>query len=1772
MADPLIRVLVGVRGATISGDSGRLIKKELNSLAKAISSESPPKITISLNEEATKRKLQSQLDKIAKGLKVEIGGTTSSNQDSRTSKTKYSAEYQKYLAALKEEYSLRTKLERLNGTSGHDAEINALNSLIATKQKDTQAAYNAIKASEEQAKAAETQIKYQEKLSIVSAKTTDKIAKQTSAEGDLNKQLNLTANASMSAAVKGKFFGEQLSGITEYAKRFITLGYAIMVARRTISEMVDNVTEIDSAMIELKKVTEETDSAYTAFLSDAAVKAKELHSSITTVISATTGFARLGYSISESSALANAAIIYSNVGDEIENIDEATKSIISTMTAFGIETGNIMRIVDVFNEVGNNFAISSGGLGEALQRSAASMSAAGNTLEQSVALITAANTIVQNPEVVGTAFKTMAMRIRSSTSELEAAGEEIDDYVKSSSKLRAELQALTGVDIMTADGTDFKSTYQILEEISKVWSSLKGVDQANVLEIMFGKRQGNVGAAVLNNFDIAKNALATALSSAGSAEEEFAKWTDSIEAKLQRLEATWQSLSQSFISSDLVKWVIDSGTSILGLLDSITQKGGALTAILPTLAGVLGMKNSGFVIQGNNSTGGIRGSNFGWNFITKSDLDSLGKYNVLLGDAATSQEELAAAFSTLSPAAQRASKNLDGTAQSLAMLKSTGAGVVGVLKNIGLALLQAGAVALAFAAVNFVVSLIDKAVNAVEYAKQATDEAIASFEESKSKIDELNDKLYQNKTRIEELNKLKLSGDWNIELQKELTSLGLQNKDLERQLELEKQINAEKNREARNALRKEVDKVSGKNYNFVEYTSEPVSLDGYSPNTILSSVQFTTEDYLTKATSFLNGIIARGSEPSQYEDKTIDEIKSNAFAIADEYLASLEKAREIGDSQTEALIMSRLENVSAVLALIAGAYTSSPNPRSQIKEWTQSRLSGSNSFYRTMDEWRTGSIDDFLANNNENNQTAAYKAVSAAAAEYEISVRGLLEILKELGYFQDALTGGLNETASGIDSARQAISSIADETAILKKSVEDMSKEDFDELLSAYPQLTDEVKAWVDGQITAAELQEELNDLLDDMNADEAADAFESLVSAFEEYGENSSQVEESIEQIEELLPGVTSALYDENGALRDGAAAAMGSRYELEQFILAQLNSQIAAAEADYSNLCAELGAVSDEAQLAAQNLQTLKAARDGFLGYTNNAPDAKKPPSGGGGGKSSILSKEYEAATELADHYIELSELTQKRMEEGSDEWLDEQEKQYDYTKQKAELIAKELERLAAKGYDETNTEFAKLRREYEKAQNALYDVAKGLWEAQRDIQINALKDRIDSLEEQKEAIEKLKEAEEKRWEAREEQLDYEISMQEALIDAAEAYYNIQKSFRTERSELEGHLKIAQANAAAYAGTSIADTLFNEEDYKQLTDKLDSIAKDADALYEDVLVQINEVTKDNVEELGIITSAFERQYELKLKEYEVAKQDLAVARARKDLENTMNERNVMMLVNGAWTWVADPEAVQGAVESVNEAEANAIESLSDLADAQRLALLNDALDGIEKQKILEEAAHDKIIEGYEAQIEAIDAQIDLLEDQIDTLEDMEFVFDEFIKTLSDGVNSLKALANSGKGGRDDNGSRGINSDNDKPVVVVVDKQSAGFTIRDGKIMYYKGKKGQQIMAYADGGVAPFTGLARLDGTPANPEVVFNNDDAAKLYALVHNTPNLIKSVLDDIAPAAISAGRIGRIAGSTSVASDNSRTVYIQNVQLDKQDSASIISIMERVVPSLA
>lgn len=240
--------------------------------------------------------------------------------------------------------------------------------------------------------------------------------------------------------------GERFAELGKKFASWLSVSQIIMAAYRAVRQMVSAVIELDTAMTELKKVTDESDATYNKFLENAASRAKKLGASLSDVVTASADFARLGFSIDQAEKLADAAIVYKNVGDGIEDITEASESLISTLQAFGDEVSadDVMSIVDKFNEVGNNYAISSEGIGEALLRSAAAMNAANNTLDETIALATAANTIIQNPETVGTALKTVSMYLRAAKTEAEEAGESTEGMANSVSELRGEILALTG--------------------------------------------------------------------------------------------------------------------------------------------------------------------------------------------------------------------------------------------------------------------------------------------------------------------------------------------------------------------------------------------------------------------------------------------------------------------------------------------------------------------------------------------------------------------------------------------------------------------------------------------------------------------------------------------------------------------------------------------------------------------------------------------------------------------------------------------------------------------------------------------------------------------------------------------------------------------------------------------------------------------------------------------------------------------------------------------------------------------------------------------------------------------------------------------------------------------------------------------------------------------------------------------------------------------------------------------------------------------------------
>ena len=245
----------------------------------------------------------------------------------------------------------------------------------------------------------------------------------------------------------------------------------------------------------------------------------------------------------------------------------------------------------------NNYAVSSDGIATALKDSASALMEAGNNLEQATALVAAANRVVQDPNSVGSALRTISLRLRGTSVEiLEEMGEETDGVIESTSKLQAKLHALTGVNILTDTGA-YKDTYTILKEIGAVWQNLDSLDQAAALELMAGKNRANTLSAILNNMKDLESAYESALNATGSALKENETHLDSIQGKIEQFNNALQTMWMNFLNDEAVKTIIEIGTRLIQLIDNI----GVLNTALGVYVGYLTFKTTADIFKKSNT-------------------------------------------------------------------------------------------------------------------------------------------------------------------------------------------------------------------------------------------------------------------------------------------------------------------------------------------------------------------------------------------------------------------------------------------------------------------------------------------------------------------------------------------------------------------------------------------------------------------------------------------------------------------------------------------------------------------------------------------------------------------------------------------------------------------------------------------------------------------------------------------------------------------------------------------------------------------------------------------------------------------------------------------------------------------------------------------------------------------------------------------------------------------------------------------------------------------
>lgn len=406
----------------------------------------------------------------------------------------------------------------------------------------------------------------------------------------------LTGISKVIGAFKSKFHDLMLY----WSANFFNPQKAIDIAEQG----VDIIHDLDDALTEMQKVSDESIGSLKKYQKESFKTADDVGSTALDLQRSTASWQRLGEALNEAKKSAETTTILKNVS-EFSNIDDAAESLVSISQAY--KELDKIDIVDIVNNIGNNYSVATDKLSEGLKDAGAVLKTQGNDLYKSVALLTAANAVPQNMSKASGGVRTIALRIAGTSEaedELKSLGEDVDDFVvQTEAKKRKIIKDYTavasndfkGVDILNKNG-NLRDTYDILLDVSKIYKEIQATDKKlgtnraqALVEELAGKQRSNIAASILENPEMLESVYKSALNSAGSAQHELNAYLDSISGHIEKLKNQWQSLWASDNSREIINFFVDLGSGILKVVDDVGLLKTAIVGIATTTA----FKNKG---------------------------------------------------------------------------------------------------------------------------------------------------------------------------------------------------------------------------------------------------------------------------------------------------------------------------------------------------------------------------------------------------------------------------------------------------------------------------------------------------------------------------------------------------------------------------------------------------------------------------------------------------------------------------------------------------------------------------------------------------------------------------------------------------------------------------------------------------------------------------------------------------------------------------------------------------------------------------------------------------------------------------------------------------------------------------------------------------------------------------------------------------------------------------------------------------------------------------
>lgn len=754
----------------------------------------------------------------------------------------------------------------------------------------------------------------------------------------------------------------------------------------------DTMVQLDKVVTDLSVATGDSRSSVKDLLKDYNSMAKQLASTTTQVGQAADDYLRAGKSMKESNQLIKDSIMLSKLGQI--NSSEATEDLLATMNGFDMSVNQVNDALDAMVAIDMAASTSSGDIATALKYCASSADIAGVSFNKLAAMIgTVQDKTMQSAETVGTFMNTLLSRYRN-----VKIGQFVDDDGESLSDVETILNSV-GIKLRDTN-QEFRDFETVLDEVAKSWNTYSSVQQASIAKAFSGTRQQNRFLALMEGYNKTLELTEVAANSAGTAVEKFNKsYKESLEAKTNTLQASFESMIMNSDMSEVYGGILDATTALVNLINKTNALKGAMGALAVTgvTKAFLSIKTGAYEAYVNLNkfksaidivnAASISSKSFDKLLLLSNGLSKSQLQLMLSTDALTISQKkqvlVTAGLSEGQALAQLQSWKMVAANTGLTASTTTASnaikGLGASLKALAVAHPILLAITVTLGAIAGAVKIVDALTTSMKEQREAFENAQQDYTDACTKLDELKTKLSETTSRIAELIEKSNNGTITLVEQAELDKLKLTNEELRLMVQNQEEVKKQKAKEASDEAyktyirenRMEADDTASKQEQYYQASSDA---DGFHVGAFLDRASELSDfDYAIKANEQKLEEFQKQNEELQAQlNATSDESLKAQYQhsidlnnnLISNYTNSNEKLKESAEKMAEETFSDKIEKYEAFKQTLMNSMNSDgtfENPQYQAmwddmqkKEMDLYRYTGRSA------EWNTVKLDSII--------------------------------------------------------------------------------------------------------------------------------------------------------------------------------------------------------------------------------------------------------------------------------------------------------------------------------------------------------------------------------------------------------------------------------------------------------------------------------------------------------------------------------------------------------------------------------------------------------------------------------------------------------------------------------------------------------------------------------------------------------------------------------------------------------------------------------------------